>query len=122
MSNPAGNSKVLLKKIDGLSQLIDKKFSGTDKQLLRLSRQTEGLNNRLDGTDKQLLRLSRQTEGLNNRFDEMENKLTAWKSELFDKIDNFLGRIDGQDKEIAALGFRSEEHEQRLNNLGQTSI
>ena len=101
MSNPAGNSKVLLKKIDGLSQLIDKKFSGTDKQLLRLSRQTEGLN---------------------NRFDEMENKLTAWKSELFDKIDNFLGRIDGQDKEIAALGFRSEEHEQRLNNLGQTSI
>ena len=58
-----------------------------------------------------------EIKGLHKKFDQQDRKLETWKSQLFDKIDNFLGRIDSQDKEIAAIGFRKEEHEDRISKL-----
>ena len=50
-----------------------------------------------------------EMKGLYKRFDLFEKTLFDWKSHLFNKIDNFIGRIDRQDKEIAAQGFQIEE-------------
>lgn len=54
---------------------------------------------------------------LNKRFDSIDEKLFLWKSQLFDKIDNFLERINSQDKEIGALSNRTSNHSDRIERL-----
>lgn len=39
---------------------------------------------------------------------------------LYNMISGFIGRIKGQDQEIAAIAFRKEEHETGLSRLKKT--
>lgn len=56
-------------------------------------------------------------KSVNGRFDKQEKLLVTWKNQLFNKIDKFLVRIDRQDKEIAAISYRKENHERRISKL-----
>lgn len=57
--------------------------------------------------------VQKDVKQLHKEFGGLDKKLGKWKSQLFNKIDGFIGRIDSQDKEIAATNFRLEEHEQQ---------
>ena len=54
---------------------------------------------------------------LNKKFDDTDQKLSTWKSQLFDKIDKFLGRISKQDQEIIFQTGRLDSHEGDIKKL-----
>lgn len=79
----------------------------------------------LKGHTKRFIRLENHVnhgfKEVNARFDKQERQLISWKNQLFSKIDKFIGRIDKQDKEIASIAFRKEEHEQRVSKLEKSA-
>lgn len=51
---------------------------------------------------------------------EIKKEIKTKFDKIMDRIDEFIGRINTQDKEIAAIAFRKEEHETRIKKLETT--
>jgi peptidoglycan hydrolase CwlO-like protein len=61
--------------------------------------------------------LKTDLKNVDKKFDKQEKVLAKWKDQLFNKIDKFMGRIRSQDQEIAAISFRSSDHQERITKL-----
>lgn len=74
------------------------------------------VKSKLRSHDDQFKLIRLDIKGLSKRFDKQDRKF----EKLYNLISKFTGRINTQDKEIAAIAFRKEEHEARIKKLETT--
>src|SRR3989344_7705086 len=88
-----------------------------EERLDRVESDISTMKQSLRNHPKQFSFVRQEFKRIDKRFDRQEKILITWKNQLFRKIDKFMERIDNQDKEIATIAFRKEDHEERLSKL-----